>query len=104
MATSSILGGERPPAEARGIHDDSVSPSDSSDSGSDALGTGGRALAEAGLEGATNADILPERIGVFPDGAVEASSAVDDSKAARVDELAAHPDPEDGDTDVGEDA
>lgn len=104
MATSSILGGERPPIEPRGTDDDSLGPSDSSDSGSDALGTGDRASAEAGLEEPTNADILPDRIGVFPDDAHEASSAVDDPDAASVDELATEADPEDGDTDTRENA
>lgn len=35
MATSSILGGERPPMEPAGTDVDSLGPSDSSDSGSD---------------------------------------------------------------------
>lgn len=106
MATGSILGGERPPVEPRDTNDNRLGPSDSSDSGSDALGTGDRASAEAGLEEPTNADILPDRIGVFPDDALEASSAVDDPDAASVDELAADPDLDldDGDIDTRENA
>ena len=89
MATSSILGGERPPIEPKGTDEDSLGPSDSSDSGSDAAGTGSsRASAEAGLEESTNSDILPDRIGVIPDAAHEASTAVDDPEAASAEELA----------------
>jgi hypothetical protein len=100
MATSSILGGERPPVEPKGTDEESLGPSDSSDSGSDALGTGDRAATEggeAGFEEATNADILPDRVGVFPDDAFEASTSVDEPDAASVDELAAEIEADEGD-------
>lgn len=88
MATSSILGGERPPEEPKGTDVDSLGPSDTSDSGSDvrtsrersaipedaaegavpiahesstdAEGTGERASADA-PPSAPDADILPDR-------------------------------------------
>lgn len=100
MATSSILGGERPPLDPKGTDEESLGPSDSSDSGSDALGTGDRAAnegGEAGFEEATNADILPDRVGVFPDDAFEASTSIDDPDAARADELAAEGEQDAGD-------
>ena len=90
MGTSSILGGERAPAQAAGKDVDALGPSDSSDSGSDvqgerpmatgadnpgewgaltvegesdsdAAGTGERASA-SGEAAADGADILPDRI------------------------------------------
>lgn len=88
MATSSILGGERPPLEPKGTDEDSLGPSDSSDSGSDAAGTGNRAAAEGGLDEPTDADILPDRVGVFPDAAQEAATAADDPDAVRAGDLA----------------
>jgi len=100
MATSSILGGERPPLDPKGTDEESLGPSDSSDSGSDALGTGDHAAnegGEAGFEEATNADILPDRVGVFPDDAFEASTSIDDPDAARADELAAEGEQDAGD-------
>jgi hypothetical protein len=93
MATSSILGGERPPIEPKGTDEDSLGPSDSSDSGSDAAGTGNRAAAEGGLEEPTDSDILPDRVGVSPDAAHAVDTAADDPDAARVEDLAE----EDGD-------
>lgn len=88
MATSSILGGERPPEEPKGTDVDSLGPSDTSDSGSDvrtsrersaipedaaegaipiahesstdAEGTGERASADA-PPSTPDADILPDR-------------------------------------------
>lgn len=88
MATSSILGGERPPEEPKGKDVDSLGPSDTSDSGSDvrtsrersaipedaaegaipiahesstdAEGTGERASADA-PPSVPGADILPDR-------------------------------------------
>lgn len=107
MATSSILGGERPPLEPKGTDEESLGPSDSSDSGSDALGTGDRAGTEggeAGFEEATNADILPDRVGVFPDDAFEASTSIDDLDAASADELAAEGEQNEGDDSNTEDA
>jgi len=91
MATSSILGGERPPMEPAGTDVDSLGPSDSSDSGSDvrtahersaipddaaegaipiahdsstdAAGTGERASADAPPT-QPDADILPDSMGI----------------------------------------
>ncbi|MDQ0589005.1 hypothetical protein [Variovorax paradoxus] len=88
MATSSILGGDRPPEEPKGKDVDRLGPSDTSDSGSDvrtsrertaipddaaegaipiahesstdAEGTGERASADA-PPSAPDADILPDR-------------------------------------------
>jgi hypothetical protein len=98
MATSSILGGDRAPVEPKGTDEDSLGPSDSSDSGSDAAGTGpDRAAAEAGLEEPTDSDILPDRIGVFPDAAQQVSTTVDDSDAVSVEELADDIEPEEKD-------
>ncbi|MBJ2158609.1 hypothetical protein [Variovorax sp. IB41] len=89
MATSSILGGERAPIEPKGTDEDTLGPSDSSDSGSDAAGTGGnRAAAEAGLEEPTDSDILPDRVGVIPDAAHEVDTATEDPDASRVEDLA----------------
>lgn len=88
MATSSILGGEHAPVEPKGTGVDSLGPSDSSDSGSDAAGTDDRASSEAGLEQATNADILPDRIGLFPDSAAEVASATQDPEAVGAEDLA----------------
>ncbi len=89
MATSSILGGTRPPIDPKGTDEESLGPSDSSDGGSDAADTGtDRASAEARIEEPTDSDILPDRVGVFPDAAHEASTAVDDPEAADAAELA----------------
>lgn len=101
MATSSILGGEHAPIEPKGTDEDSLGPSDSSDSGSDALGRGDRELIAAGEEAPTNSDILPDRVGVFPDAAHEASTAIDDPDAIDVEALAAESD-EDGESSEGE--
>lgn len=104
MATSSILSGEPPPIEPTGTDDDSLGPSDSSDSGSDALVTRDRVFAEAGLEEPANADIVPDRISVVLDYAHEASSSIGEPDAVSVDELASEAVPEDGDTDDRENA
>lgn len=81
MTTSSILGGVLPAGELKGRDAESLGPSDSSDSGSDAAGAGDHAVAEAGLEEASNADILPDRVGVFPDASQEASTAPEAAEA-----------------------
>lgn len=53
MATSSILGGERPPEEPKGTDVDSLGPSDTSDSGSDVRTSRERsAIPEDAAEGA----------------------------------------------------
>jgi hypothetical protein len=77
MATSSILGGERAPITPKGTDAESLGPSNSSDSGSDVSGVN-EAAAEGGLETPTNADILPDRVGVLPDAAAEVEGSVDD--------------------------
>ncbi len=76
MATSSILGGLHVPEHVRGKDTNALGPSDNSDSGSDAqgaygedemfsdsdaVGTGERASAGAGLD-LPDADILPDHI------------------------------------------
>ena len=76
MATSSILGGRHLPEHVRGKDTNALGPSDNSDSGSDAqgaygddemasdsdaVGTGERASAGAGLD-PSDADILPDHI------------------------------------------
>ena len=116
MATSSILGGERPPEEPKGKDVDSLGPSDTSDSGSDvrtsrersaipddaaegaipiahesstdAEGTGERASADA-PPSTPDADILPDRT-------EDAGSAADDELAGTEEE--------DNDDDETEDA
>ncbi len=87
MATSSILGGEHAPATPKGTDAQSLGPSDSSDSGSDASGDN-RAAAEGGLETPTNADIFPDRVGVFPDAASEVEGSVEDPEALSAQDLA----------------
>jgi len=87
MATSSILGGERAPITPKGTDAESLGPSDSSDSGSDASGTND-AADEGGLEAPTNADILPDRVGVLPDAAAEVEGSVDDPEALSAQDLA----------------
>lgn len=76
MASSSILGGERAPVHSTGRGADLLGPSDSSDSGSDALGelgpdqidsdtdrngTGERASADLNDSG-SGQDILPDHV------------------------------------------
>lgn len=76
MATSSFLGGQHLPEHVRGKDTNALGPSDNSDSGSDAqgaygddemasdsdaVGTGERASAGAGLD-PSDADILPDHI------------------------------------------
>ncbi|MEJ1130745.1 hypothetical protein V9L20_24460 [Variovorax sp. CCNWLW225] len=112
MATSSILGGDYPPAEPKGTDVDSLGPSDTSDSGSDvrtsrersaipedaaegavpvahesssdAEGTGERASADAPpVE--PDADILP---GIVPSSAADVAASVDQDDVGMPDELA----------------
>ena len=87
MATSSILGGERAPITPKGTDTESLGPSNSSDSGSDVSGVN-EAAAEGGLETPTNADILPDRVGVLPDAAAEVEGSVDDPEALTTQDLA----------------
>ena len=112
MATSSILGGKRAPADPKGKDVDALGPSDSSDSGSDvqtdrhrtalpdegsegaypiahdsttdAAGTGERASADP-VRSRADADILPDRTGTLPPATQRRS---DDPDAAGADELA----------------
>lgn len=58
MATSSLLGGSRLPEEISGKDVHALSPSDNSDSGSDAAG----AYGDDELASDTDADILPDHI------------------------------------------
>jgi hypothetical protein len=126
MATSSILGGERAPAQPRGTDIDSLGPSDSSDSGSDvqtdrnrsampdeasegafpiahgsdtdAAGTGERASADPAAP-EENADILPDRVGKVPGDAWTDGASVEDPDAQAADELALPEDDIDDDED-----
>ncbi|MDM0022700.1 hypothetical protein [Variovorax saccharolyticus] len=116
MANSSILGGARAPARPKGTEVDALGPSDSSDSGSDvqtdlhraalpdaasegalpiahdstsdAAGTGERASADPSGPRA-DADVLPDRLGVVPQDALDVAVSLDDPDAAALDELAA---------------
>ena len=90
MATSSLLGGTQAPEEISGKDIASLGPSDTSDSGSDAVGaygpdemasdtdssgTGERAAVEEGTdEPESNADILPDHIESAP-GATPAEAS-----------------------------
>jgi len=55
MATSSILGGDRPPTQSSGRDTDALGPSDSSDSGSDIQG-------ERGFDALDDGEIGAERV------------------------------------------
>lgn len=81
MAYSSILGAEVAPAQPEGRGADRLGPSDNSDSGSDALGTGeihadsdsrgtGERGAVAGTDAREGGDILPDRVVNLRDGEV----------------------------------
>ena len=119
MATSSILGGKRAPADPKGKDVDALGPSDSSDSGSDvqtdrnrtalpdegsegayplahdsttdAAGTGERASADP-VKARVDGDLLPDRTGTLPPGTTRTT---DDTEAAAADELAAEDEPND---------
>jgi len=56
MATSSILGGDRPPSQSSGRDTDALGPSDSSDSGSDIQGERGFDALDEGEIGAERVD------------------------------------------------
>ena len=86
MASSSILGGERPALHPSGRGSDLLGPSDSSDSGSDSLGelgpdqmdsdtdrfgTGERASADLSDSG-SGLDILPDHVDRASRGGVDA--------------------------------
>lgn len=60
MAQSSILGGQRAPAQARGKDADALGPSDSSDSGSDVQGERAHIAGETGDAGALPADLASD--------------------------------------------
>ncbi len=81
MAYSSILGGDPAPAQPSGRSSDLLGPSDSSDTGSDALGTQeihadsdgsgtGERGAVSGADAQIGADIAPDRI-VRADGSAD---------------------------------
>ena len=118
MATSSFLGGRHLPEHVRGKDTNALGPSDNSDSGSDAqgaygddemssdsdaVGTGERASAGAGLD-PSDADILPDHIegegDDDDDSALPDDSMGLDSAVADVHDLAADDsdDEEDADT------
>lgn len=73
MAYSSILGADKAPVQPSGRGSDLLGPSDNSDSGSDALGTGeihgdsdsvgtGERGAVSGPDAVEGGDILPDRV------------------------------------------
>lgn len=73
MAYSSILGADKAPVQPSGRSSDLLGPSDNSDSGSDALGTGeshgdsdsvgtGERGAVSGPDAVEGGDILPDRV------------------------------------------
>ena len=109
MANSSILGGERAPLHASGRGADLLGPSDSSDSGSDAIGelgpdqidsdtdrygTGERASADLGESG-SGLDILPDHV-------ARASRGGPGAIELDVEQLAAEEDDDSGDGDGDE--
>jgi hypothetical protein len=133
MANSSILGGDRPAETASGKDVDALGPSDSSDSGSDVQTDLGRSALDEGSEGGLpvahhsdtdsggtgergsadpsvpviGADLMPDRIGLFPSDALDAALSIDDPQAVSADELADSEDEEEEDEDgnpVGDDA
>ncbi|MGZ5181492.1 MAG: hypothetical protein ACXWC2_13490 [Ramlibacter sp.] len=90
MAYSSILGGDRAPAQPSGRGSDVLGPSDNSDSGSDALGTQeihadsdgvgtGERGAVSGPDTADGADIAPDRV-------VRMGAGDDDELGAAIDD------------------
>jgi hypothetical protein len=88
MAYSSILGAETAPTQPSGRDSELLGPSDSSDSGSDAMGTaeihadsdaagtGERGSVTPG-EGREGGDILPDRVVNMRDGEVAAEVGAD---------------------------
>ena len=83
MAYSSILGAEVAPIQPSGRDAELLGPSDSSDSGSDALGTDelhadsdsrgtGERGSVAGIDAREGGDILPDRVVNLRDGEVDA--------------------------------
>ena len=88
MAYSSILGAETAPTQPSGRDSELLGPSDSSDSGSDAMGTaevhadsdaagtGERGSAMPG-EGREGGDILPDRVVNMQDGEVALDDGAD---------------------------
>ena len=87
MATSSILGGERPPTRSSGRDTDALGPSDSSDTGSDIQGERGFDALDEGeigaeavdLGGDTDAEGTGERAGAVRDhGIVEGADIAPD--------------------------
>lgn len=102
MATSSIFGGLHAPEHVRGKDTNALGPSDNSDSGSDAqgaygddemssdsdaVGTGERASAGAGLE-PSDADILPDHIEGEEDESLSDDGIDLDASVAEVHDLA----------------
>ncbi|MES3002684.1 MAG: hypothetical protein V4787_18485 [Pseudomonadota bacterium] len=88
MAYSSILGAETAPIVPSGRDAELLGPSDSSDSGSDALGTDelhadsdsrgtGERGSVAGRDAREGADILPDRVVNLRDGEVDGSPDLD---------------------------
>ena len=76
MATSSILGGERPPSTPSGTDTEALGPSDSSDSGSDVQGERGFDALDEGQIGGDRADLGTDSDAL---GTGERGSAVHDT-------------------------
>ena len=107
MAYSSILGGERAPSQPNGKTAGLLGPSDSSDSGSDAMGelgpdqldsdsdrhgTGERASADASDDG-RSADILPDQVSLL-DGDERSPGAIRAGELSDLDALDDEADPD----------
>ncbi|MGE5864721.1 MAG: hypothetical protein ACM32J_06450 [Rhizobacter sp.] len=94
MAQSSILGGQRAPAQASGRDTDALGPSDSSDSGSDVQGERPHQAADDANIGALPADLgsdtdaagTGERGAAFGDDALEGADILPDRIDAGADE------------------
>lgn len=103
MAYSSILGAETAPTQPSGRDAELLGPSDSSDSGSDAMGTaevhadsdasgtGERGSVTPG-EGREGGDILPDRIVNMKGGEVVADDSTDSMTDLDSDQADAEPD------------
>ncbi len=96
MAYSSILGAEQAPSQPSGRGADLLGPSDSSDSGSDALGTDeahadsdargtGERGAVAGQDAIEGADIMPDRVVQLGGAGDEPEQAFDGDMLADLD-------------------
>ena len=106
MAYSSILGAETAPIVPSGRDAELLGPSDSSDSGSDALGTDelhadsdshgtGERGSVAGMDAREGGDILPDRVVNLRDGEVDGLPDIDALAITDLDDGANDADPGD---------